>query len=101
MSCVSLLPEKLRCPQKRSRAHFPSNYISPLIDKQRKITVRMYPILIGAPDYRFRRGSNNQLLVELCSLVNNKVAISTRLKSIVSDNRAFLGEVLDMFGFAT
>ncbi len=53
MSSMSFLPEKLCASEKESCSHFSSDDISPLIDQQRQITIRMDPVFITVPNNGF------------------------------------------------
>ncbi|MNL34079.1 hypothetical protein D3C87_1560260 [compost metagenome] len=53
MGGVAFLPEKLARADERQCAFLPADYVRPLIDQDRQITVRLNPFGIHMADHRF------------------------------------------------
>ena len=94
---VSFLPKELGRPQKNARPHLPADDVAPLIDQNRQIAIALDPLRVARADDRFRSRPNDQWLGERTR--RNKFAFGVRLEPAVSNNRAFLCETLNMFGF--
>src|SRR5713226_4896810 len=86
MSGVTFLPEKLRGPEKHSRAQLPANHISPLIEEKRQIAVALNPFRKKVANDGFRCWANDIGLFELFAARD-------------SDDGQFWREALDVLRF--
>src|SRR5574344_1827451 len=99
VSSVSLLPQKFGSAEERTGTHLPAKHIGPLVAKDRKVTIRVNPILISIPNDCFRSRSDDEFLLQLGSRVNHNLrTILIHLQTVVGDYRALLGKTLNVFG---
>ena len=96
MGRMPFLPEELSGPEEKSGTKLPANDVGPLIEQDRKITVGLHPLCVSRSDDRLRGRANDERLGQLSG--GNEFSI-LELEAVVSDDRAFLGEALDMIGF--
>ncbi|OPZ11773.1 MAG: hypothetical protein BWZ06_01645 [Bacteroidetes bacterium ADurb.BinA261] len=102
MSRMSFLPKKFGSTEEKTRTHFPANHIRPLVDKQRKIAIRLNPIFIGAPDNGFGSGTNHKFFFEFGFGIDNyATAVGCIFQTIMSNHSTFFSKTFHMFGFAT
>ena len=94
---VAFLPEKLRCPQKQTRPHFPADHVRPLIDQNWQVPIGLYPSRVAGADDRLRSGPDHQRLRQGTGRFHFSIRI--HLQARVRDHRAFLGEAFDVFRF--
>ena len=62
---MPLLPEELARAQERTRRFFPTHYVCPLIELERKIAIRTYPFTVHAADYGFGSGTQYEFFGKL------------------------------------
>ena len=99
---VTFLPQELSRAQEQTRAHLPTNHISPLVAQNRQVTVRLNPILISVPNNGFGSRTDNEFLFQLSFRINDhSAAIGIILQTIMCHNGTFLGKALHMAGFTT
>ena len=96
---VPLLPEELRGAEEEARAELPTHHVRPLVDEQRQVAVALHPLRERRADDRLRGGTNDERLLELCLGIGNEPAVFAGDQAVVSDDRAFLREPLDVLGF--
>ena len=61
---VTFLPKELGRAKEQARAHLPSNDVTPLIEEQGKIAVRLDPVLVRIPDDCFGCRPDDQRFFE-------------------------------------
>src|SRR5262245_42961985 len=83
---MAFLPQELGRSQKQPRPHVPANDVTPLIDQQRPVSIRLDPVPKRIPDDRFRRRPNDQRFFQL-------------RPSSMSDDGNFRRKPLHMLGF--
>ena len=99
MSRMSFLPKELGRTQEKTCTHFPTQHIGPLVTKNRKVAIRLYPIFIGTPNNRFRCRANNKFFFETCGRIdNNTRTIRGILQPIMSYNGTFFGKTFNVLG---
>src|SRR5437764_4590900 len=94
---VSFLPKELSCAEENAGPHLPANDVAPLIDQDRQIAIALDPLRVARADDCFRSRPNDQWLGKRTR--RNQLAFGIRLEPAMGNNRAFLCETLDMFGF--
>ena len=96
---MALLPEEFSRTQEESGAHLPAYHIRPLVNQDRKIAIRTYPVLVGVPDNSFRRRPYNQLFLQLGGRVHYH-ARTVRIghQTVMGDYRTFLCETFHVLG---
>ena len=103
LGCVcgmTFLPQEFGSTQEQTGTHFPTNYICPLVYKDRQVAVRLNPVAVGVPDYGFGSRTDNEFLLELCLRVNfNSSLVGIGAQTVMSYNRAFLCKTFNMVGF--
>ena len=96
MSCVAFLPKEFGGAKKHARAHFPADYVGPLVELQWKITPRLDPARHCITNNGLGCRANHQWLFELCLGVGNEPTFSISDQTVVSYNRHFLGKAIDV-----
>jgi len=94
---VTLLPEELGGAEEKTRAHFPADDVSPLVDENRQVAIALNPLGIHFADDRFGSGVDNEGLVERRR--GAELAVGAGFEAGVGDYGAFLGKALDVGGF--
>src|SRR5437899_3623156 len=92
---MAFLPEKLRRAQKQARPHFPADHVCPLIDQAWQIAGGLNTSRITGTENRLRSGPDHKRLRQRARWFH--FSISIHLQARVCDDRAFLGEALDVF----
>ena len=93
---VALLPEEFRGAEKKTRTHFPTDDIGPLVDEERQIPIRLDPAGVGGTDDGLGGRTDNERLVQFPGRHQFTVLL---LEPVMGDDRTFLGESLDMLRF--
>ena len=96
MSSMSLLPQKLSCAQKQSRTHFPAHNISPLINQNRQIAIRLNPFCKTVGNNGLGSRANNQRFFQRRS--RNQLSVFA-FEFRVGNNRHFFGKTFNVFSF--
>ncbi len=94
---MAFLPEKLSCPQKQARPHFPTHDVCPLIDENWEIAIGLHPSSVAGADDRLRSGSDNERLRQRAGRFH--FSLRVHLQARMRNDRAFLGEAFDVFRF--
>ena len=99
MCRMPLLPEEFGCTEKEPGTHLPTHYIGPLVDKDRQVTVRLYPVLVRIPDDGFGSRTHDKLLFEFRIRVHDDtLPVGIVHQAVVRHHGALLGETLHMVG---
>ena len=95
---VPFLPEELGRAQEQPRAHLPADDVGPLVDQDRQVAIRLHPLGVHRADDRLAGRPDDQRLFELAR-PGRSLPSGARLQPMMRDDRAFLGEALDVLGF--
>ena len=88
---VAFLPKELSCAQEKSRTHFPTHDVGPLVHQQRQIAVALDPVLVGVPNDGLGRRTNDEFLLQPRIGVDHyATAVFGILEAVVRDDRTFL-----------
>src|SRR5438034_10504443 len=94
---MAFLPEKLSCPQKQARPHFPTDDVCPLIDENWKIAIGLHPSSVTGADDRLRSGSDHERLRQRAGRFH--FSLRVHLQARMRNDRALLREALDVYRF--
>ena len=83
---MRFLPQELGRAQEETRAQLPADDIVPQVQEQRRVAIRLDPVLDDLGDEGLARGPDGEPLVE-------------RLAACVGDPRDLRVEALDVLGF--
>ena len=94
---VAFLPEELGGTEEEARAHFPADNVSPLVDENRKVAIRLYPLRVSLANDGLGGRTDNERLLELAR--GDEFSVRAHLEARVGDDGTFLGEAVDVRGF--
>ena len=99
MGGMSFLPKKLSGTEEEASAHLPTHNICPLVNEQGKVTVGLYPVLIGVPNNGLTGGANNELFLQFCLWIYHKFSFLVRvcLEAIVRYYSTLFGKAFGIF----
>ena len=97
MDGVAFLPEELGGAKEEARAHFPADDVSPLVDEDREVAIRLHPLRVSFANDGLRGRSDDERLLELAR--RDEFAIRAGFEARVGDDGTFLGEAIDVRGF--
>ena len=99
MGSMALLPQEFSRTEEHPRAHFPTHDIGPLVDKQRKIAIRVDPVLISIPYYSLGCRTYYKFFFESgLRIDNNSISIRIIFQTVMRYDSTFFRETFDMLG---
>ena len=85
-------------PQKHPRPQFPPHDVSPLVDKNRQVAVRLEPACKGRPDDRLAGRPHDERFFQLRRRGRLQATFAIRFQPMMRHDGALLGKPFDMLG---
>ena len=98
---MTFLPKEFGGAEEHTGTHFPTEYVGPLVAKNREVAIRLNPVFICVPDDCFGCRTNNKFLFEASfGIDNHAIAVRVVFQTIMSNYSAFLCKAFNVVGFA-